>query len=993
MFYRYNTSKQSNYYSYLLAVILFLLISGTLSLSALANGKKNVVKDYLKIPMSFEENVGQVNSEVKFTSRGQGYTISLTELGATITLSNPNLMLRNEAHDYLLSEFTSDLFNIDFTESNVTTLKMKLLNNLKPASIKGTDILPTISNYYSGNDPSRWIENVHNFKNVRYEEIYDGIDLIYYGNQGRLEYDFIVSPGSDPDNIRFKIDGTEKIEIDPDGNLLLFVNGGVLKQAKPVIYQIIEGEKIIISGSYLIADNNEISFKVGNYDLEKPLTIDPILLYSSYWGGSNFDLSQSIRVCPDGSAVISGYTKSIDYPNTSGFSKVSSDEDVFVTKIDATGSVILFSTIFGGSGYDVSSGGMEIDSDGNIYITGGTLSSNFPTTPGAFSRIQRGWNDGFITKLSSEGQMVSSTLLGGTGGEGSADLALDENNFVYVTGGSNSRNFPVTSNAFQSTNRGWHNGTISILDQDLSTLIYSTYLGGNSNQGGNSIDVDSEGNFTVVGHTESSNFPLLNPLQDTFRGGVNYGNTTASDGFVTKFNSSFEMVYSTYLGGYGREIARTLICDNDGNAYVGGLTTSQDFPTKSAFQSTHGGGPYSNSLWYKNHDGFITKISPDGSEMILSTYFGGNGQDYPITDALALDEFGNLLVVGVTRSTNFPVVSPIQENIGGSSDAFISVFDNNCENLLFSTYLGGTNSDHARGCTIDGNNDIYVTGVTEWIDFPGTIIGETSGGGGDIFACKISMSGDITPPVITLNSEPTVLWPPNHKYETINLSDFLVAVEDPGNGSLPLDNVVISNVSSDEIDDTDGKGDGETLNDILISEDCKSVELRKERDRNGNGRVYTIEVSAMNPSGNIGTAEYKVTVPHDQSGDPAVDDDPLYEVAGCLPEYAQLAKNLYETRVTIEKETTKPTEFELSQNYPNPFNPTTTIRFELPESAHVRLEVYNPIGQLISTLVNNYMEAGFHETVFNAEDVPSGVYVYRMITEKFIISKKMLLLR
>ncbi len=579
--------------------------------------------------------------------------------------------------------------------------------------------------------------------------LYPGIDLIYYGNQRQLEYDFIVSPGANPSVIALDFQGAERVEVDVQGNLLLHTTVGVMRLGKPSIYQEVDGSRRGIPGGYVLKNPSQVAFQVAAYDANRPLVIDPVLFYSSYLGGSADDQGNAIAVDLAGNAYVTGTTSSANFPTTSGVFQATllggvncpgfgADEDVVVAKVNPTGSALVYSTYLGGSSGSESGLGIAVDTLGNAYVAGATCSTNFPTTSGAFqTTFGGGGTAAFVTKLNPTGSgLVYSTYLGGSQGRATA-IAVDATGSAYVTGITNSTSFPTTSGAFQTTYGGGGNdGFVTKLNLLGTALVYSTYLGGNGDEVSAGIAVDAGGNAYVTGDTLSSNFPTTLGAFQTVRKGI-------SDVFVTKLNpTGTGLVYSTLLGGSGGEDGLAIAVDAAGNAYITGDTNSTDFPTASAFQPAFGGGVL---------DAFVTKLNPTGTGLVYSTYLGGGGFDRGL--GIGVDTAGNVYVTGFTGSTDFPTFSASQPGFGGGTyDAFVTALNPSGTGLIYSTYLGGIGDDFGNGIAIDAlpSPNAYVVGSTNSTNFPtttGTFQPAFAGGTSDAFVAKITNIA--APPVST----------------------------------------------------------------------------------------------------------------------------------------------------------------------------------------------------------------------------------------------------
>jgi hypothetical protein len=627
------------------------------------------------LPLRFEANRGQTDERVRFVSRGRGYTLFLTSTETVLSLISPQSPQRPQRRDAPVSSALS--------AGSAVNIRLQLIGANPNAEVVARDELPGKSNYFIGNDPSKWRTNVPNYAKVEYRQVYPGVDLVYYGNGRQLEHDFVVAPGADPRVIRLGIQGADKLEVDAAGDLVLHAGGGAVRLRKPVVYQEVGGVRQEVSGAYVVRPSlqseirnpkSAIGFEIAAYDPTRPLVIDPVLVYSTYLGGSGDDYGHGIAVDAAGNAYVIGSTGVFgNFPTVGPLqSTIGGGRDVFVAKLNAAGSALLYSTYLGGSDWDEGSA-IAVDSAGNAYVTGSTVSGNFPTASppleAAFS-VYRAYH-AFVAKLNASG----------------------------------------------------------------SALLYSTYLGGNVADYGNGIAVDSAGNAYVVGETASTNFPTASPLQPAYGGG-NY------DAFVAKVNAAGSaLVYSTYLGGSGQEAGRGIAVDSAGNAYVTGYTYSTNFPTASPLQAAFGGGACGSDPCY---DAFVVKLNGAGSALVYSTYLGGSGSDGGCS--IAVDAGGNAYVTGSTNSTDFPMASPLQAAFGGGNfDAFVAKLNAAGSALFYSTYLGGSGNDGGYGIAVDFSTNVYVTGYTGSTNFPvAAPLQSASGAGDDAFIAKISSTPKIT---------------------------------------------------------------------------------------------------------------------------------------------------------------------------------------------------------------------------------------------------------
>jgi len=655
---------------------------------------------YGKLPLSFEANQGQTDTRVKFLARVQGYTLFVTSDEAVVAGRDGSVE------------------------------RMKLLGASHKMRIEPLDKQPGISNYFIGNDPAKWRTNVANYGRVALREVYPGIDLIFYGNERQLEYDWVVAAGADPKQIRVRWEGRDPVRKNADGDLVLNAS---LRQKKPLIQQ--DGKPI--DGGYVV-HGREVSFQVPRYDATRTLVIDPVFLYSTYLGGNangkfvRGDQGNGIAVDGAGNAYVTGLASSSNFPTVNPLQAsngtASYNGTAFVTKINASGSALVYSTYLGGSVADQGNG-IAVDGAGNAYVTGQTSSTNFPTA-NPLQANYGGNGDAFVTKINASGSaLVYSTYLGGRSDDFGRGIAVDGSGNAYVTGNTTSTDFPTANplQAMQATNGGGPDAFVAKINAAGSALVYSTYLGGSGWDEGFGIAADGAGNAYVTGYTYSTNFPTANAMQATFSG--------SGDVFVTKINAvGSALMYSTYLGGGGNSAAYGfgIALDGSGNAYVTGNTDSTSFPTANPLQASNHG----------NWTAFVTKINVAGSALVYSTYLGGSGGDYG--RGIAVDGSGNAYVTGNTTSTDFPTANPLQATSGGNDgnsygDAFVTKINATGSALVYSTYLGGSGDDVGNGIAVNGAGNAYVTGYTNSTNFPTSRPLQASNGGINAFVLSISV--------------------------------------------------------------------------------------------------------------------------------------------------------------------------------------------------------------------------------------------------------------
>lgn len=662
-----------------------------------------------QLPLAFEPNQGQASARADFLAHGPGYGLSLTAAGADLSLQG--------AAD----------------TASPTVVQARLVGSNPVASAYTLDRLEGVSNYYTGNDPAAWHIAVPTYGQVAYHDVYPGVDLRYHGNQTQLEYDLIVAPAADPGVIRLTFTGVRTMALDGQGNLILHTASGDVIQHAPVVYQEVGGARRAVVGRFVMEDGQTVGFAIGAYDHTSSLTIDPVLGYSTFLGGSDVDGAFGIRVDAGGNAYVVGRTFSTNMP-TAGPAQGSNAgaRDAFVARLNVTGTGLVYATYLGGSANDEALN-VAVDALGNAYVTGDTRSTDFPHGNAFQPNFGGGLQDAFVAKLNPTGGLLYSSYLGGNGFDEGLSIAVDALGNAYVVGDTQSTNLP-TPGGLQPTFGGGTppnagDGFLAKISSDGKTLVYGTYLGGSANDIAEDVAVDSAGNIFVAGATTSTNFPLVRPIQSTYGGGL-------FDAFVAEINpAGTAFVYSTLLGGNDEDVAYGLGIDALGAAYVAGYTRSTNFPTVNALQAANAG----------DFDVFVTKILPGGTGIAYSTYLGGRGTDQAA--GLAVDAVGNAYITGTTTSADFPTANPVQTALAGGADAFVTKITPDGSALSYSTYLGGTGNDFGNRIAVDAAGNAYVAGQTGSVDFPLSKPGQGSiGGADDGFVARID-AVKVGPPV------------------------------------------------------------------------------------------------------------------------------------------------------------------------------------------------------------------------------------------------------
>lgn len=732
---------------------------------------------FASMPLIFEPNQGQTDPAVLFKSRNRGFTLFLTSSEAVFVFKGSSQKIKP------LSKSSKALSRRHLPQSGTSTIEAEKVLRMKwngaQAGVAGIglDKLPGHSNYFIGNDSSKWIRDIEQYGKTKLKGIYPGIDLTYYDRGGKLEFDWDVNPGAQPEQIQLELEGMQSLNVEANGDIKVEIEQGknlILKA--PEAYQENLGHKEIIGTSYKLLGQNLISLQLAPYDKGKKLVIDPVLMYSTYLGyaGTN-DGGSSIAVDSSGNAYITGSAADSTFPTFNAFQPVGGGQaDAIIVKIDSSGALV-YSTLLGGGAsgpYNGADGGsgIAVDSSGNAYVVGTTQSPNFPLVNPLQAAYGGGTDNAFVSKLNASGNaLIYSTYLGGSTSDGGSGIAVDSSGNAYIVGTTYSADFPLAS-PFQASCGGCPTKShvfVSKLNASGSALVYSTYLGGSFYDNGSAIAVDSSGNAYITGETESTDFPLAIPLQASLSFGP--------DAFVTKLNSSGSaLVYSTFLGGGDSDGGDGIAVDSNGNAYVTGYTWSNNFPTFNPLQTC-------NACPGSGFNAFVSKINATGTAFVYSTYLGGSG---PGDEGLGItaDINGNAYITGYTTSSDFPVTNSIQPSLTGFENAFVTKINSNGNAFVYSTYLGGStvfatpgSADQGSGIAVDSSGNAFITGETNATDFPLVNPIQAIGGGYfDVFISEISAFNPtptytVTPtitntftPTLSPTATPTVLGSPTN---------------------------------------------------------------------------------------------------------------------------------------------------------------------------------------------------------------------------------------
>lgn len=1009
----------------------------------------------------FIRNRGQWPDDVEFLSKINGLNAWITKKGVVYDfydLKSVKPMSEIHLHKKVIpinSSFRSGhIIRMNFFRNNEKTETKIMIDN--------TEKLDAYFNYFIGSNRSVWNSNVPLYKSVKME-LFNKVYIQFYFTAEGFRYDFILEPGAQPENIRLAFEGQNGMCITADGEISLFTTLGEILFKDINAYQVIKNKIIKMRCRFVKYDNEQIGLDAEWKDLKTPLIIDP-LLYSTFLGGSSTEgacmlgFDSNVSLDGAGNVIVSGYTRSDDFPTTSGaYDQTWNGEggllsgyhgDIFVSKLNSTGSGLIFSTFIGGDLCEAAT--CAIDNQEDIYLTGWTLSDNFPITTGAFDNTYNGSTgdpngmDAIIVKLSNDGRnLIYSTYIGGNSLDQGMDIDIDFNGNCYITGVTASENFPATDGAYdESYNGGGSVGGgsygdvfVTKLNPSGSNLVYSTYIGGSSIDCGNSCTLDPSNNLILTGHTYSNDFPVTPGSYDnTYNGG-------AVDAFLLKLNASGDNLnFSTYMGGSGNDWSHGLYLESNGDILTGGRTTSSNFPVTSGSYDTN----------YKSgEDVFITRLNNSGSLILNSTYIGGTQDDQCLS--LNVDYNDEIIFTGYTQSPNYPCTSWADDLTynGGSSDIIISKFSSGLNHLLYSSFLGGTGAETGVGVVLDAAGDAFITGVTGSSDFPITANAYDAvfAGGpswGEAFISKVEFNSQTaivalseysagrfnysltygeglitewslaTPGGITSaeiasgTSAQTNGW--DGVSYTSTTATFTCSGGWSGTGS-PIEGFYIYGVPG-------GMGTWTCHNSNGIIEATLSVEI-SSITAILNGTSVLICWTTESEIENVGFNIYRST---DMSNHPNrintsvitgcgnssssieykyIDDDiepgrQYYYMIESLDSHGNTTK--YETVQALPCGSEKPVDYAFFYNYPNPFNPTTTFTYDVPIETQVELCIYNIIGEKIKSLVHSSKSAGRHVVIWDGLDeenhkVDCGVYIAALITTDYQRSYKITLLK
>lgn len=731
------------------------------------SAKPALASAYGNLPLRFEANRGQTDPRVRFLARGSRSELFLAGSEAVLVLTKP--------------------------AAQSTALRFSLLGANRAAQISGVDPQPGVSSYFIGNDPAKWRSDIPSYARIKYHQLYEGVDLMYYGSGRNLEFDFDIAPHADPAQIRLKIEGADSLQAAPSGDVLIATAAGEVRLQRPEIHQLAENrrEREKVAGSYALASNDEITLQLGPYDSNRALIVDPVVQYSTFLGGTTSDSAAGIFVDTNGNAYVTGTTSSSDFPTTPGTQQTSlrgTHSNVFVSKLTPNGSTLLYSTYLGGTGATGDQGlAIAVDSQGNAYITGSTSSADFPTVSAFQSTLKSTATNAFAAKLNPTATaLLYSTYLGGSGASGDigAGIAVDSSGSAYVAGFTTSGDFPLQGAIQGTLNNAIGSGFVSKLSADGASLAYSTYLGGSGGAGdlASAITLDSSNDAFVTGATSSTDFPTTTGAVQPNHNGSGF------NAFLAELNpSGSALAYSTFLGGstFNGGMGMGVALDSQSSAYVTGLTSASDFPISpgAAQQTLTGTGGHA----------FVTKIIPTGQQtpgIAYSTFLGGsnNSAFADVARGIAVDSAGDANVTGHAMSADFPATPGAIQAAPNSAagNAFLTRLDPAGSRFLYSTTFGGSNAkgDSGLAIALDPSGSAYIAGAAFSSDFPTTAGAlrpnfTASSGNSNGFVAKLSANAviNVSPAAIdfgrillNIPSPPQLVTVTNNSSATLNFS-------------------------------------------------------------------------------------------------------------------------------------------------------------------------------------------------------------------------------
>ncbi|MBU8935002.1 MAG: SBBP repeat-containing protein [candidate division Zixibacteria bacterium] len=655
------------------------------------------------IGLTFIPNMGQFSDLVRFRADVNEAVVWFTQNEVfyhfiqQVPVSTSETTLHRYGYDWPagIDSLTYQLVRVTFAEAN------------ENPTVFGRNSTDANLNYFLGSNPDYWYQRVPTYREVVFENMYDGIDLVYRGTGGNLEYDFEVAVGANPANIKIVIGGADHTYLDEDNNLVISTPLGSISESRPVAYQTVDGINQPVRAEFVALDEHTFGFALADgFDTDLPLIIDPVVEYSTFLGGASNDYCRSVTVLEDGSLFATGYLSSPDFPLENAYDSTynggaPSGYDIFVTRISSSGDSILYSTYVGGTTGDERGFGIRVDELGNAYIAGVSGSTDFPT-PGAFQAANAGGEDAVVFKLCPTGDTILfGTYLGGSENDVASGLDIGAGGTVYVTGKTSSSDFP-TVDPYDNGLDGTKDIFVARLGGDGDVLEFSTYLGGTDADAGLAVAVGSDGDAYITGYTLSDDFPVSTSYDTSYNGGSYIG-----DCFVARLDSAGDtIIYNSYVGGLSEESGLSIALDSANNAFVTGYTFSDDFPTLNADDDTYNG----------NLDAFVFKLDSSGATLFYSTYVGGASDE--LATGISVDQYGKAYITGNTESEDFPTAEPYDGSYNGYADVFITCLSEPGDSLVYSTFVGASLFEFGYGIVVDTSENAFVGGYTSSPQFP-----------------------------------------------------------------------------------------------------------------------------------------------------------------------------------------------------------------------------------------------------------------------------------
>ncbi len=960
----------------------------------------------------FTENRGQiadtrgdVRNDIRFVAEGAGARLYFTDRGVSYVFadSDPATAATEPAQDGFAKAAPR--------ETRMHRMDMELVGANPFPRIRFEDELPGYSNYYLAHCPDG-VTHVKSYSTVVYEDVYDNIDLVFMSREGRLKYEYRVRPGGRPSDIAMRYSGASRLALLPGGAMEVHSPLGYIEEAQPYTY---EDNGREVRSSYRLRDD-VLTFDVDRYSATRTLVIDP---WSTYFGGSDFDVATDVATDTYNNVYVTGQTASDNFPLSSG--AVQSTRrgalDLFIAKFDSYGT-LQWATYYGGSLQEFSAQS-AVDDFANVYFGGATVSTDFPVTANAFQNVAPGGgDDAVLVKLDMNGTRLWATYVGGKKEDEIWDVSVDNENNVVHTGLTNSNNFPTTTGAFQTGLASGNAYDTFISKFNASGMpVWTTLYGGKDDDVGRGIAVDAANNVIASGRTVSNNFPVTSGAFQSSKTGSGW------DAYIIKFTSTGTRSWATYLGGSDNEGGKVLVSTlANGNIAVGGWTSSLDFPVSSgAFQQSYGGGGI---------DAYICMFT-DAGAILWSTYCGG--KDYEFPGDFSMDGGNNLLLISQTYSSDMPVsTGAFQMSKAGGTDAYVTKFDAS-GNQIWGTYFGGSATERAEAIAADANGNVIIAGGTASTDFP--ILGayqSTLNNIGDAFVAQLDPNGQLPgynqPPVAVASATPAsgtvpltvqfssagsndpdgtitswywdfgdgnsaTMANPSHMYTNAGTYDATLTVTDDGNLSASA-SVTVTPYSTSGI----VYASAMTVSRIVINKNFDYGEAEITVSNNSSQPVSGAAVTAsytgyssgtvsgitdasgtvilQTPKGYRSSAPWCFTVSDIQAAGYTYQSaaNLVGEVCDNMPKYSNAVAGELQLRVS-----------------PNPLSQQAQVSFTLPEAVEVMLIVYDAVGREVATLTEGSYPAGTHTAVFTADGLPRGTYFCRMYAGRKITTSKILL--